>query len=244
MDFEKDIIRLLQLLPKLRRTYLFSATISSRVERLQSAALVNPILVQVSQTRKIVNNLEQYYVFCPCKHKDLYFFHLLQQFTKKTVIVFVSTCNVAQKLTLACEQLHHPAVALHGHMRQDTRLLMLEKFRQRKKTLLVATDVASRGLDIPNVDLVINYDVPIATKDYIHRVGRTARAGRSGIAITMVTQYDIEFVQRIERDIEEQLREYEVSRDRALMLQDSVNDALRVATMQFNEQNAKLFRRR
>merc|ERR1712033_53353 len=91
------------------------------------------------------------------------------------------------------------AIPLNGQMSQNKRLASLNKFKSKVRTVLLVTDVASRGLDIPHVDVVVNYDIPTHSKDYIHRVGRTARAGRSGKSITFVTQYDVELYQRIER---------------------------------------------
>merc|ERR1711966_432187 len=99
------------------------------------------------------------------------------------------------------------AITLHGGMGQAQRLGALTSFKSGKNKVLVATDGASRGLDIPSVDLVVNFDIPKNSKDYIHRVGRTARAGRSGRAVTLVTQYDIELFQRIEQFLERKLEE-------------------------------------
>jgi len=100
------------------------------------------------------------------------------------------------------------AIPLHGAMTQPNRLGALNKFKSGSRNILLATDVASRGLDIPAVDVVINYDIPQHSKDYIHRVGRTARAGRSGKSITMVTQYDVELYQRIEELIGKKMDQY------------------------------------
>merc|ERR1719236_335518 len=100
------------------------------------------------------------------------------------------------------------SIALHGQMSQAQRLGALSGFKARESRILVATDVASRGLDVPSVDLVVNYDIPKNSKDYIHRVGRTARAGRAGRAVSIVTQYDIETFQRIEHYLEKKLEEF------------------------------------
>lgn len=104
----------------------------------------------------------------------------------------MATCVASQKLTLILRELGFGAIPLNGDMDQRHRFLALEKFRSGNRNILVATDVASRGIDIPEVDLVVNYDLPVKSEDYVHRVGRTARAGRGGRAITLVTQYDVE----------------------------------------------------
>ncbi|CAF3994600.1 unnamed protein product, partial [Rotaria sp. Silwood1] len=115
------------------------------------------------------------------------------------------------------------------------RLGALNKFKGKARSILIATDVASRGLDIPHVDIVINYDIPTHSKDYIHRVGRTARAGRSGKSITFVTQYDIELYQRIEYLIGKQLTQYITHEDEVMLLLERVNEADRQARIQIKE---------
>merc|ERR1719281_2221215 len=115
-------------------------------------------------------------------------------------------------------------------MTQAQRLGALSGFKARESRILVATDVASRGLDIPSVDLVVNFDIPKNSKDYIHRVGRTARAGRSGRAVTMVTQYDIELFQRVEKMLGEELTEQQV-----MALHEKVVDAGRSADLEVRE---------
>jgi ATP-dependent RNA helicase DDX47/RRP3 len=112
--------------------------------------------------------------------------------------VFAATCDATQRVTKLLDNLGFPTVALHSRLGQRERLSALNRFKSGARSILIATDVASRGLDIPGVDLVLNFDVPTNGKDYIHRVGRTARAGRAGRAITLVTQYDVELFQRIE----------------------------------------------
>lgn len=127
-------------------------------------------------------------MFIPAKYKDCYLAFLLNEFAGKTTIIFVSTCTTAQRLTYMLRNLGFKAVCLHGQMSQTKRLGALNRFKEGSKDILIATDVASRGIDIPSVDVVLNYDIPGNGKDYIHRVGRTARAGRSGRAISFVTQ--------------------------------------------------------
>merc|ERR1719197_286882 len=123
-------------------------------------------------------------------------------------------------------------------MTQAQRLGALNQFKGQSKRVLVATDVASRGLDIPSVDLVVNYDIPKNSKDYIHRVGRTARAGRAGRAVTLVTQYDIELFQRIEHFLEKKLEEFTDLKEPTIKaMHERVLEAMRSTELEVREQN-------
>jgi ATP-dependent RNA helicase DDX47/RRP3 len=159
---------------------------------LERAALKDPVRVAVSNKYQTVDQLSQEYLFFPSKFKDAYLAHIMDQKIGKDIIIFTLTCITANKVCLLLRKLGHNAVTINGQMSQAKRLGSLSRFRQRDVNILVATDVASRGLDIPSVDLVMNYDLPLNPKDYIHRVGRTARAGKAGRSISFVTQYDIE----------------------------------------------------
>lgn len=175
---------------------------------MERAALTDPVKISVSNKYQTVDNLRQEYLFFPAKLKDTYLAYLMQQKIGKDVIVFTLTCLNANRVCLLLRKLGHNAVTVNGQMSQSKRLGSLQRFRQRDASVLVATDVASRGLDIPSVDLVINYDLPMCPKDYIHRVGRTARAGRAGRSVSFVTQYDIEDVQKIESLLGKKLDQY------------------------------------
>lgn len=198
MDFEREIDKLLANIPRERTTMLFSATMTSKVAQLQRASLTNPVRCAVSSKYQTASTLQAQYLFVPAKFKDVYLTYLLNEFSGSTAIVFTHTCATTQRLAFMLRALGFGAVPLHGQLSQPMRLNALNKFKAGNRPILLATDVASRGLDIPSVDVVVNYDVPINSKDYIHRVGRTARAGRAGRAFTVVTQYDVELYQRIE----------------------------------------------
>jgi len=132
------------------------------------------------------------------------------------------------------------AISINGKMTQSNRIGALNKFKSGERNILIATDVASRGIDIPNVDVVINYDIPQQTKDYIHRVGRTARAGKTGRSITFVTQYDVESYQKIEHLIEKKLELYPTEENHVLSLHERVLEAARFAKGEIKEIAKKL----
>lgn len=236
LDFGTEIDKLLKVIPRERNTFLFSATMTTKVAKLQRASLTDPVKVEVSSKYATVSTLIQNYLFVPAKLKDAYLTYLLNDLAGSTAIVFVSTCANAQRLALMLRNLGFPAIPIHGQLTQAHRLGALNKFKTGDRNILIATDVASRGLDIPSVDVVINFDVPTHSKDYIHRVGRTARAGRSGKSVTLVTQYDIEMYQRIEELIGKKLDLYPNVQEEAIaILQERVQEAQRHAILQMKE---------
>lgn len=242
MDFGAEIEKVLNVIPRERHTYLFSATMTSKVEKLKRASLRNPAKVEVAERYSTVSTLLQYYLFFPFKLKECYLAYLMNELAGQTCIIFTTTCISTMKLTLMLRNLGFPAVCLHGQMSQTKRLGALARFKSGARHILLATDVASRGLDIPSVDLVVNYDVPQSSKDYIHRVGRTARAGRSGKAITFVTQYDVEWYQRVEAAINKKLEEYPLrgGKEAVMALYDRVAEAVRIANNDLKDEQRSL----
>ncbi|KAG8949093.1 ribosomal RNA processing protein [Tulasnella sp. 424] len=235
MNFGPAMDKIFKVLPKDRRTYLFSATMTTRVEKLQRASLSNPARVEVNHKYSTVSTLLQHYIFIPLTHKDAYLVHLVNELAQNSMIIFTRTVQDSQRLALVLRKLGFPAIPIHGKLSQESRLGALNKFRSGGRSILVATDVASRGLDIPAVDVVINFDIPTYSKDYIHRVGRTARAGRSGKAITLVTQYDVELFQRIEGVIEKKMVEFVVDKEQVMLLKERVAEANRATVIEMKE---------
>ncbi|KAI1655183.1 DEAD-domain-containing protein [Daldinia decipiens] len=229
MDFGPILDKLLKFLPRERRTFLFSATMSSKVESLQRASLRDPLRVSISSNKyQTVSTLQQYYVFIPHMHKDVYLIFLVaSEFTGRSTIIFTRTVYETQRVAIFLRYLGFGAIPLHGQLSQSARLGALNKFKSGSRDILVATDVAARGLDIPKVDVVINYDLPQDSKTYIHRVGRTARAGNAGQALSLVTQYDLEIYQRIEAALGKKLGEYETSKEEVMVFKRRVEEAQR-----------------
>ena len=230
LDFGPILDKLLRVIPKERRTYLFSATMTSKVESLQRASLSNPLRISVSASKyQTVSTLLQSYLFIPHKHKDIYLVYLLNEFAGQSAIVFSRTVNETQRIAILLRSLGFGAIPIHGQLSQSARLGALAKFRGRSRNILVATDVAARGLDIPSVDIVMNFDLPPDSKTYIHRVGRTARAGKSGRAINLVTQYDVEVWLRIEAALGKKQPEHEAVKEEVMLLSERVGEAQRQA---------------
>ncbi|XP_051996241.1 probable ATP-dependent RNA helicase DDX47 [Xyrauchen texanus] len=239
MDFESEVDKILKVIPRERRTFLFSATMTKKVQKLQRAALRDAVKCAVNTKYATVEKLQQYYIFIPSKYKDCYLVSILNELAGNSFMVFCSTCNNAQRVALLLRNLGITAIPLHGQMSQNKRLGSLNKFKSKSRSVLLATDVASRGLDIPHVDCVINFDIPTHSKDYIHRVGRTARAGRSGKSITFVTQYDVELFQRIEVLIGKKLPAFPTQEEEVMMLMERVSEAQRFARIEMKEQGEK-----
>ncbi|KFA65918.1 hypothetical protein S40285_02372 [Stachybotrys chlorohalonatus IBT 40285] len=230
MDFGPSIDKILKFVPRERRTYLFSATMSSKVESLQRASLRDPVRVSISASKyQTVSTLLQHYLFIPHARKDTYLIYLVNEVAGKSTIIFTRTVWETQRIAILLRTLGFGAIPLHGQLSQSARLGALNKFRAGTRDILVATDVAARGLDIPKVDVVLNLDVPQDSKTYIHRVGRTARAGKSGIAVTITTQYDLEYYQRIEAALGKKLTEYPTDKQEVMAFQNRVEEAQRHA---------------
>ncbi|XP_050223063.1 DEAD-box ATP-dependent RNA helicase 10 [Mercurialis annua] len=230
-DFEKSLDEILKVIPGQRRTYLFSATMTKKVKKLQRACLRNPVKIEASSKYSTVDTLKQEYCFVPAKYKDCYLVYILNEKSGSTSMVFTRTCDATNLLAVILRNLGLRAIPINGHMTQSKRLGALNKFKAGECNILICTDVASRGLDIPSVDMVMNYDIPTNSKDYIHRVGRTARAGRSGVAISLVNQYEVEWFIQIEKLIGKKLPQYDAQEKEVLYFLERVTEAKRFAQM-------------
>jgi ATP-dependent RNA helicase DDX49/DBP8 len=199
-----------------RQTLLFTATVTPEVLALKSQPRAPgrlPLFVCEVDTEALATpaSLSQLYLQTPVTHKECYLHVLLLTplNAEKSVIIFCNRTKTATLLEYMLRMLDHRVTALHSGLKQQDRIANLARFRAQAARILVATDVAARGLDIPEVGLVINYDAPRDPDDYIHRVGRTARAGRAGVAVTLVGQRDVELVLAIEARVGGKLAEYE-----------------------------------
>ncbi|KAI0382673.1 hypothetical protein F5Y04DRAFT_270233 [Hypomontagnella monticulosa] len=191
--FADELNEILTTLPKSRQTMLFSATMTSSVDRLIRAGLNKPVRVMVDSQRKTVDKLEQKFVrLRPGREEKRmgYLIHICKTMHTERVIIFFRQKKEAHRARIIFALFNLPCAELHGSMNQAQRIASVEAFRDGKVSYLLATDLASRGLDIKGVDTVINYEGPQTLEIYVHRVGRTARAGRSGVAITLAAEPD------------------------------------------------------
>lgn len=189
MGFTIQIERIIKLLPETRQTMLFSATLPKNITQIANKYLNNPVRIAVDATCSPAKNITHDVVQV---REDEKFNSLLSQLEDRegSVIVFVKTKHSTEKMAKRLFHEGHNTTSLHGDLRQNKRHQVIKNFRSGKHRILVATDVASRGLDIPHIAHVINYDLPQCPEDYIHRIGRTARAGAEGSAMCFVTPSD------------------------------------------------------
>uniref|UniRef100_A0A1B6CLD4 RNA helicase n=2 Tax=Clastoptera arizonana TaxID=38151 RepID=A0A1B6CLD4_9HEMI len=211
-QFDEQLETIFKFLPKKKQTLLFSATMNDTLEIVKQVAVNEVLLWEEKADVATVDQLEQFYVLCPKAVKDGYLVETVRTFKEQhrnaSIMIFTDTCRNCQLLSTTLNEVGFENVALHAMIPQRERLAALTKFRSNVIRILIATDVASRGLDIPTIELVINHNIPSVPKDYIHRVGRTARAGRIGCAISLVTPNDIHLLHAIENIINTKLKEF------------------------------------
>ncbi|NKM56250.1 RNA helicase [Rhizobium anhuiense] len=208
MGFIPDIERIAKMIPFTRQTLFFSATMPPEIQKLADRFLQNPERIEVAKPASAAKTVTQRFVASHSKdyEKRSVLRELVRAQTElKNAIIFCNRKKDVADLFRSLERHGFSVGALHGDMDQRSRTMMLQSFRDGNLQLLVASDVAARGLDIPDVSHVFNFDVPIHSEDYVHRIGRTGRAGRSGAAFTLVTKRDTKFVDAIEKLIGEKV---------------------------------------
>ena len=205
MGFMPDLKRILALLPKQRQNLMFSATFSNDIKKLADDFLTNPTLVEVARSNATNDNVTQKVYQVSASDKQAFLTQLLLAESASQVIVFTKTKLTASRLSRALQKEGIAAESIHGDKSQKERIEALDAFKANKITVLVATDVAARGLDISELPMVINYEIPSAPEDYVHRIGRTGRAGASGVAISLVCEEEEKYLSEIEKLIKKTL---------------------------------------
>ncbi len=205
IGFLPDLQRILAYLPKSRQTLLFSATFSPEIKKLAASYLQDPVLVEVARPNATASTVEQRFYSTTDDDKRAVVRQLLRQRQLSQALIFVNSKLGAARLARAFERDGLKTQALHGDKSQDERLKALAAFKAGEVDLLVATDVAARGLDISDLPAVFNFDVPFHAEDYVHRIGRTGRAGASGLAVTLVKREDQRSVAEIEKLIRKKI---------------------------------------
>ncbi|KAH9063498.1 DEAD-domain-containing protein [Lactarius vividus] len=225
MDFGPDIDAILKAIPKERTTYLFSATMTTKVAKLQRASLTNPVRVEVSTKYSTVSTLLQYYLFIPLSQKDVHLVYLANSQAQNSIIVFTRTVHDAQRIR-------------GGPSARSTKPESTPGFSEQIPKR-IPKNSGSYGCGQSQWTSSVNFDIPTHSKDYIHRVGRTARAGRAGKSITLVTQYDVELIQRIEAVTGKKMDLWPTDKEEIALLRERVEEAGRLAATELREEGPK-----
>ncbi|XP_064620653.1 probable ATP-dependent RNA helicase DDX49 [Lineus longissimus] len=240
-DFGEQLQTIFKVIPKKRQTLLFSATVTDTLKDLNESSENKPFCWMSDSAVATVEELDQRYVLMPADVKDAYMVHIIEKFLEtnksSSIIIFTSTCKYCQIIGMILKDMGFQCVVLHSMIPQRYRLSALAQFKSNTIKILIATDVASRGLDIPTVDLIINHNIPNRPKDYIHRVGRTARAGRGGMAISLVTQFDVKLIHAIEGRINTKLTEHETNEKEVTKIFTEVAVSRREAEIKLDERD-------
>ena len=205
MGFMPDLKRILALLPKQRQNLMFSATFSNEIKKLSAEFLTRPKLIEVARSNATAENVTQKVYLVEQADKHVLLAQLLRGGDASQVLVFTKTKLTAARLAKQLQKEGVAADAIHGDKTQLERIKALDAFKQGTVTVLIGTDVAARGLDIDQLPMVINYEIPSAPEDYVHRIGRTGRAGASGKAISLVSPEEEKYLKEIEKLIKTEI---------------------------------------
>lgn len=212
LGFIKDIRDLMRHLPKHRQTLFFSATISETIKDLAYSLVTNPIRIQISPKNPVAKNIEHAVAFIQMDDKRFFLEQLIKENNEKKILVFVRTKVRAERVKKAMERVGIIADAIHSDKQQDERDATMRNFRSGILKVLIATDVSARGIDIPNVEFVINYDLPETAENYVHRVGRTGRGFQKGQAVSFCSEEEKEVLNKIEENLGKPIHRLTISK--------------------------------
>jgi len=199
LGFINDIQQLVKKLPRKRQTLFFSATINPYIKKIAYSLVTNPIRIQISPKDPVARNIDHSVAFIGMDDKRFFLERLVNENPDSKILVFVRTKVRAERVTLAMERLNIKSETIHGDKEQAERLTVMKRFKNGEVKILIATDVSARGIDIPNVDFVVNYDLPEKPENYVHRVGRTGRGDKKGIAVSFCSLEEKPLLEEIEK---------------------------------------------
>ena len=213
LGFIKDINDLMYHLPKQRQTLFFSATINPIIKKLAYSIVKNPIKIEISPKDPVAKKVDHYVMFVEMDDKRFFLERLVREEADAKILVFVRTKVRAERVYKAMDRVGIESITMHGDKAQTDRLNAMKVFKSGEIKILIATDVSARGIDIPNVDFVVNYDLPDYTENYVHRVGRTGRGDQRGIAYTFCSPGEKELLDEIQSFLGKQIKVLEVKDD-------------------------------
>ena len=211
MGFIPDIDQISENLPKIRQTLFFSATLNKEILNIGKRFVINPKLIEVSPPSSTSNTIDQYIIKCNNKNKLNTLENILSNIETKNIVIFCNRKKDIGSLYTDLKRRNISSIIFHGDLLQSKRQEALNEFKNSNNKILIASDVAGRGIDIENISHVINFDVPINPEDYVHRIGRTGRAGKKGTAITFVLKNDTKYLQEIEKLIRMKIKIFNIN---------------------------------
>ena len=198
LGFIKDIQDLIRFLPRKRQTLFFSATINDKIKKLAYSLVTNPIRIQIAPDDPVARNITHSVAFIEMDDKRFFLARLIQENPDSKILIFVRTKVRAERVSKALEREGIQCLTIHGDKDQLDRLDVMQQFRDGTVKILIATDVSARGIDIPDVDQVVNYDLPEVAENYVHRVGRTGRGDKKGLAVSFCSPEEKPILDEIE----------------------------------------------
>ncbi|MBN9482329.1 MAG: RNA helicase [Bacteroidetes bacterium 43-93] len=247
LGFIKDIRDVLRHLPKKHQTLFFSATIDKEIKDLAYDIVRNPIRIQISPKDPVSKNVNHSVAYIEMDDKRFFLERLVKEFPTTKILVFVRTKVRAERVFAAMQRVGIESLVMHGGKEQDDRLSVMEEFKQGKINLLITTDVNARGIDIPGIDYVVNYDLPDVPENYVHRVGRTGRGVRKGQAVSFCSTEEKPMLAAIEKYMQKAIPEMKIDkndyRETISFSEDIPNDNWQLLLEQ-NEQTEKKAKRK
>ena len=213
LGFIKDIRDLSRKLPEKRQTLFFSATINPKIKKLAYSLVKNPIRIQISPKNPVAKNVDHSVAFIEMDDKRAFLERLVDENPDSKILVFVRTKVRAERVKKAMERVEIVSSTIHSDKDQKERTTTLTNFREGKIKLLIATDVSARGIDIPNVDFVVNYDLPEVAENYVHRVGRTGRGNKKGKAVSFCSPEEREILKEIESFLDKEIAVLDIDKN-------------------------------
>ncbi|KAF0237075.1 MAG: ATP-dependent RNA helicase [Prolixibacteraceae bacterium] len=213
LGFIKDINDLMRHLPAKRQTLFFSATINPKIKKLAYSLVTKPIRIQISPKNPVAKNIEHFVAFIEMDDKRAFLERLIDENPESKVLVFVRTKVRAERVNKAMERVQIKSATIHSGKEQNERTETLNDFKTGNLKLLIATDISARGIDIPNVDFVVNYDLPEAPENYVHRVGRTGRGTKKGQAVTFCSSEEKDILAEIESFLDSEITVMDIDKN-------------------------------
>lgn len=213
LGFIKDIKDVIRLLPRKHQTLFFSATINEEIKDLAYSVVNNPIRIQVSPKDPVSKNVDHAVAYVEMDDKRFFLERLAKEYPENKILVFVRTKVRAERVLAAMERVGIQALTMHGGKEQDDRMQVMNEFKKGNIKMLIATDVSARGIDIPNVDYVVNYDLPDVPENYVHRVGRTGRGVQKGHAVSFCSKEELPVLQEITDYLGKEIQEMKIDKN-------------------------------